>query len=329
MYFRSGSSRTTHWPGCAPVMGLCVCLMMGMLLASRPTLAAPATKATSKGEPCRAPMRLETKNELLQRALVNGIKAKGWQKYVERETLAVSVIDFTDPTRVFYAGVNDNKMLYAASVPKIAILLAVVEQADRGHLTWSHELDKRLQNMIVASSNTDASWATDIVGLVNIEKIMRDPEYCFYDDTHGGLWVGRAYRSGGASNRDPRFNISHGATTRQVARFYGMLNHGKLVSPHWSFRILGLMSPPAHHHKFVGALSKRPGVVFLARKSGTWRTFHGDSALIQHYDRRFVLVGLSETRHGESIMRELAELVDNLIEAGGHRRQKRRTLSSK
>ena len=86
----------------------------------------------------------------------------------------------------------------------------------------------------------------------------------------------------------------------------------------------GLMSPPAHHHKFVGALGKRAGVVFLARKSGTWSVFHADSALIQHFDRRFVLVGLAETRAGESIMRELAVLADDIIAEGAHRRGRKR-----
>jgi len=159
--------------------------------------------------------------------------------------------------------------------------------------------------MIVASSNADASWGTDIVGLLAIENVMRDPKYCFYDDTYGGLWVGRAYRSGGATNRDPKRDLSHGSTARQAARFYTMLDAGQLVSKHWSFRMLGLMSPPKHFHKFVGGLSDRQGVVFLARKSGTWRNFHADSALIQHFGARYVLIGISELSNGEQIMREL------------------------
>lgn len=273
---------------------------------------------------CDAPMPLAAKNEGMQRALVQRLENEGWRKALSQEALAVAVIDFTDKNRVFYAGVNDDKMMYAASLPKIAILLTVIEAVEHGTIQWTHEFDRRLQNMIVASSNPDASWAVDLVGLLAIERILRDPRYCFYDNEHGGLWVGRAYRSGGAANRDPLFNISHGATARQVARFYGMLSYGKLVSPHWSFRILGLMSPPAHHHKFVGALGKRDGVVFLARKSGTWKSFHSDSALIQRYDRRYVLVGLSELRSGENVMRRLALLVDDLITEGKHRKVKLR-----
>src|SRR6185436_16307468 len=114
------------------------------------------------------------------------------------------------------------------------------------------------------------------------EEVLRDPKYCLYDDTNGGLWVGLSYGPTAKAHPDPHFSITHGATARQAARFYALLEAGKLVSPHWSFRMLGLMSPPAHFHKFVGGLQGREGVIFLARKSGTWRNFHADSALIQH-----------------------------------------------
>ncbi len=302
-------------------------LTLGLLLVASLLWAKPKPKRDSQqdaGPRCDAPMRLALKNNVMQRNLVKKLKAKGWQNAIDKEALAVAVVDFTDKNRVFYAGVNDNKMLYAASLPKIAILLTVIEAVNAGTVKWTHEFDKRLQNMIVASSNSDASWATDLVGLLAIERVMRDPRYCFYDEEVGGLWVGRAYRGGGATNRDPLFNISHGATARQVARFYGMLNHGKLVSPHWSFRMLGLMSPPKHHHKFVGAIGKRDGTTFLARKSGSWRTFHADSALIQRYDRRYVIVGLADLKSGETVMRELALLVDDLITEGRHRKGRRR-----
>jgi beta-lactamase class A len=204
----------------------------------------------------------------------------------------------------------------------------VVEAANSGELNWTHAMDRRLQNMIVASSNVDASWGTDLVGLLKIEKVMRDPKYCFYDDEKGGLWVGRPYRKGGASNRDPLHNISHGSTARQAARFYTMLDAGKLASPHWSFRMLGLMSPPKHFHKFVGGLQGEEGVVFLARKSGSWRNFHSDSALIQHFDRKYVIIGISELRGGEQVMRELVKVVDKVIAQGTHRKQ-RRQVSAK
>ena len=269
---------------------------------------------------------LKRKNAVLQRQLEKALLAKGWGKYVERKLLSVGVADLTRKRRVYYAGVNDNVMMYAASLPKIAILVSVIEAVAKGKLRWGPTYDRRLSNMIQASSNSDASWATDLVGLFGIENTMRNPRYCFYDESVGGLWVGRAYRRGGASNRDPLHNISHGATARQATRFYVLLESRKLVTPHWSFRMLGLMSPPKHHHKFVGGLKGTKGVVFLARKSGTWRNFHADSALIQHQGRVYAIVGISEIRSGESIMRELVRVVDTIMMKGEHRRKKRRKL---
>jgi beta-lactamase class A len=283
-------------------------------------------KATSDGQ-CRAPYRFDHKSATLQKTLERAIRKIGWQKLVDRKALSVALVDLSRPGKRYYAGINDNHMLYAASLPKIAILLSVVEAVQAGRIEWTHEFDRRLQNMIVASSNPDASWGTDLVGLLAIEKTLRDPRYCFYDNEHGGLWVGRAYRSGGASNRDPKYNISHGATARQVARYYAMLDAGRLVSRHWSFRMLGLMAPPKHFHKFVGALSGQTGVVFLARKSGTWRNYHSDSVLVQHLGWRYVLVGLSQTRDGEQIMRKLAVLADGIIQEGKHRPDKKPKVS--
>ncbi|MEL6546955.1 MAG: serine hydrolase [Myxococcota bacterium] len=285
----------------------------------------PTARGQSSGEPCNAPVPLENRNPTLQRELETRMREKGWGRLMDKQALAVSLVDLTRRNRRYYAGVNDDKMLYAASLPKIAILLSVIEAVEQGNLEWTFEFDRRLQNMIVASSNTDASWGVDIVGLLSIEKTMRSPRYCFYNEPEGGLWVGRPYRRGGASNRDPLYNISHGSTSRQAARFYTMLDAGQLVSKHWSFRMLGLMSPPKHFHKFVGGLSKEPGVVFLARKSGTWRTFHADSALIQAHGHRYVLVGLSDTKNGEGIMRELAKMAHDIVTEGKHRKPKRRT----
>ncbi len=281
-----------------------------------------AKKGRRKSAQCPTP--LTNKSSKLQKLLVKAVNAKGWGRYIKKKQLAISVVDLSKKGRIFYAGINDDHMMYAASMPKIAILLTVIQAVNDGKLQWTHEFDKRLLQMIVASSNADASWGTDLVGLLEIERTMRDPRYCFYDDKVGGLWVGRAYRSGGATNRDPLFNISHGSTSRQAARFYTMLQQGKLVSPHWSFRMLGLMNPPKHHHKFVGGLRGEKGVVFLARKSGTWRTFHADSALIEHGGKRYVIIGQADTRHGETIMRELAKLVDTIIMDGAHRRGRRR-----
>ncbi len=284
---------------------------------------APDRGGSDSTPKCVAGYKLQKKNATLQKNLETRLAKAGFAKHLSKKRMAVALVDLSKPGSRYYAGINDDVMMYAASLPKIAILLTVIEAVNNGTLEWTREFDTRLQEMIVSSSNEDASWGTDLVGLLAIEKEMRDPRYCLYDDKDGGLWVGRAYRSGGATNRDPKNDISHGATARQAARFYTMLDAGELVSKEWSFRMLGLMSPPKHVHKFVNGLSDRQGVVFLARKSGTWRNFHADSALIQHFGARYVLVGLSELNDGEHVMRELVRIADDLMLDGAHRKAKK------
>ena len=273
----------------------------------------------AKGDLCHAPFPFTKKYARMQRVLERRVRAAGLTKYIDKKQLGVALVDLSVPGRAFYAGMNDNDMMYAASLPKIAILLSVIKSVNDGKLEWSHEYEERLSNMIRASSNTDASWGAEVAGLDNIEETMRDPDYCLYDNEHGGLWVGHQYGPKGGTNRDPLQNLSHAATARQTARFYTMLDEGLLVSKHWSFRMLGLMSPPAHHHKFVGGLADTPGVTFLARKSGTWRTWHSDSALIQHNGKRYVAVGISEHPRGEKIMRQLITILDDIVMDGDYR----------
>ena len=91
--------------------------------------------------------------------------------------------------------------------------------------------------------------------------------------------------------------------------------------------MLGLMSPPKHRHKFVRGLSERPGVVFLARKSGTWRNYHSDTALILHDDVRFALTAMTEHRKGEAMMEDIARIVDDLMMDGPHRPRPKRGVA--
>ena len=269
-----------------------------------------------------APYKLARKHPVLQRRLLQRLRAAGFGRALARQQLAVSVVDLTDNNRVYYGGANDDNMMYAASLPKIAILLSVIEAVDQGKLEWTHEFDRRLSAMIRRSTNTDASWGASMAGLKGIEAVMRDPRYCFYDNKHGGLWVGRGFGGMSETNRDPLKNLSHATTARQTARFYTLLHFGRLVSPHWSFRMQGIMSPPQLNHKFVKALGKRSGVAFLGRKSGSWRTFHSDSALIQHGRHRYAITALADHPRGNQWMEQVAKIVDDLIvKDGRHRRR--------
>ena len=269
---------------------------------------------------CRAPQPLVNRDPLLQTQLSQRLRAAGLEGALSRRELAVSLVDLTLPGEPIYAGVNDDHMLYAASLPKIGILLAVLEGVNEGTIAWTPEFPWRLTKMITISDNAYATWGAKLVGLRGIAEVLLNPRYCLYEPGVGGLWVGRAFEKGGESYRDPLKQISHGATARQTARFYAMLDAGQLVSPYWSEWMLARMGPPEYVHKFYLALGDLPGVTFVARKSGTWEDFHSDSALIEHAERRYIVVGLAAHEEGESMLQRVGEIADEVIEIGEHRR---------
>jgi beta-lactamase class A len=210
--------------------------------------------------------------------------------------------------------VNGNEMMYAASMPKIGILLGAFKRIERGELELDGELEDLMTRMIRYSSNTAATEVMDRVGREFIAEVLQSPEYDLYDREYGGgIWVGRAYAKRAAWKRDPLHNLSHGATTTQVARFYYMLEMGKLLPPDLSAKMLTMLSAPGVKHKFVaGILSSFPGAKIF-RKSGTWRNYHADSAIIEHDGKRYIAVAMLEDPKGEAIIRKLITDLDALI----------------
>jgi beta-lactamase class A len=268
---------------------------------------------------CRAPSPLSRTDPILQTQLSQALRSAGLEGPLRQRKLAVSLVDLTAPGETFYAGVNDDHMLYAASLPKIGILLAVLQGVNDGAIAWTPEFSWRLTKMITISDNAFATWGARLVGLRGIAEVLLDPRYCLYEPGVGGLWVGRAFEKGGDSLRDPLKGISHAATARQTARFYAMLEAGQLVSPYWSEWMLAHMGPPEYVHKFYFALGNRPGVEFIARKSGTWQNFHSDTALVVNGSRRYILVALADHTEGEVMLQRIAEVADGIIESGEHR----------
>lgn len=225
---------------------------------------------------------------------------------VADKRFAVSLVDVTDPAHPRYAGVNDTVMMYAASLPKIAILLAGFESIKAGALTYTPELREMFTRIARYSSNTDASRAVHLIGFENIARTLTSPRYRLYDPgLNGGLWVGKAY--GGPSDywrRDPLHNLSHGATTLQTARFFTLLAQGRLVDPELNRELKEVLSRPGVQHKFVKGLQGVPGVA-IYRKSGTWRNWHADAALIEYNGKRYVAAALTEDPNGGRVLEQL------------------------
>jgi beta-lactamase class A len=250
----------------------------------------------------------------LQRTLEGILANLGVSECVRSQKIGVSIVDVSDSAHPRYAGVNDRTMLYAASLPKICMLVAGFEKIRAGQLAWNDWVRDVFTNMIRRSSNEDASRAIRMIGFDNIAKVLTSDKYQFYDPRlNGGLWIGKAY--GGPSDywqRDPIHNLSHGATSYQVARFYWMLERGELVDPAASAEIKEMLSKPAIHHKFVKGLDGRDDVAIF-RKSGTWRHWHADSALIEHGSRKYIAVALMEDARGGDVLPKLIAKIDDAI----------------
>lgn len=237
-----------------------------------------------------------------------------WKRLVSQRKMAVGVVDLSDPYNPEFARLNGNVMMYAASLPKIAILLATMDAIEKGEVEDSPEIRAKMRLMMSKSSNTASTELMDMLGFERIENVLTDPKYDLYDEDYGGgLWVGKRYAKTGERHPDPLKGISHGATVSQVCRYYYLLAYGKLINYERSKQMLELMADPELHHKFVANLEKIAPKGRLYRKSGTWKNFHADSVLVWGPERRYILVALIEDAEGEKILRNLVVEADNLL----------------
>ena len=239
-----------------------------------------------------------------------------WKKLIQNKKMSVGIVDLYDPENVKFARINGNHMMYAASLPKIAILLAAMDAIEKGELKETAEVKNDMSLMIGKSNNQAATRMIDRVGFEKIEAVMTSPKYEFYDeDKGGGLWVGKRYGGGGNTNRESLKNLSHAATVTQVCRYYYLLANGELVNRKRSIQMLDILKNPALHHKFVNTLDQIAPEADLYRKSGSWRTYHSDSILVWGKDpnRRYILVAIVDDASGEKIIRDLVRPVEKVL----------------
>ena len=241
-------------------------------------------------------------------------KNNNWKSLVSNKTMAIGIVDLTDLNHIKYAGINDSNMMYAASLPKIAVLLAAEDALEKGELKDSKEIQKDMKLMISKSNNAATTRMIDRVGYEKIEEVLRDPNNELYDEaTGGGLWVGKRYGGGGDTNREPLKNLSHAATTKQVCSFYYQLVMGQLINKERSEEMLEIMKDPALHHKFVNTLNRIAPNADIYRKSGSWKSYHSDSALVWGPKRRYIMVALINNDSGENIIRNLVVPLERVM----------------
>ncbi|MCK6621353.1 MAG: serine hydrolase [Calditrichaceae bacterium] len=238
-----------------------------------------------------------------------------WRTLVSNHKMAVGLVDLSNPLDPKFARVNGDRMMYAASLPKIAVLLAACQSMEEGILKETPAIFEDLVNMIRYSSNEAATRLIDFLGFKKIETVLRSPKYKLYDPKNGGgLWVGKRYAKSGERHPDPMEGLSHAATVDQVCRFYYLLATGRLVNPERSREMLEIMSEPGLHHKFVHALDSLAPNARVFRKSGTWRAWHSDSALVwEEGKRQYILVAIIEDGEGGKILQELVPVAEEAL----------------
>src|SRR5947207_5471741 len=211
------------------------------------------------------------------------------------------------------AMIHPDREEYAASVPKIGILLAYFQLHPEAATNLNAQTRHELGLMIKASNNEMAAKFSRELGLKQIQAVLNSSH--FYDTNHGGgIWIGKHYGAGDERYGDPIGNHSHAATVRQLIRFFLMLEQGKLVSPAASKTMRNIFKSPEIPHddiKFVKGLAGRD--VQIIRKWGSWEDWLHDAAVVTGGGRHYILVALTKHPKGDEYLVELAKTVDDLM----------------
>jgi beta-lactamase class A len=226
------------------------------------------------------------------------------------EQAAVGVLDLNT---LRLAVIHPDRGEYAASIPKVGILLAYFQLHPEAATNLNSQTRHELGLMAKASNNEMAAKFSRELGLKQIQSVLNS--YHFYDTNHGGgIWIGKHYGKGDERYGDPVGNNSHAATVRQLLRYFLMLEQGKLVSPAASKTMREIFASPEIPRddiKFVKGLAGRD--VEIIRKWGSWQDWLHDSAVITGDGRHYVLVALTKHPKGDEYLVDLAKVVDDLM----------------
>ena len=268
-------------------------------------------------EPARRNLRSLQDGELQKKLRTRLQENPVWRRLIQQKRLSVGIVDMNGRDEARYAAVNGRHMMYAASLPKIAVLAAAHDAIERGELKESAEVVRDMRLMIAKSNNAATTRMIDRVGFDHIERTMTDPELKLYDPAYGGgLWVGKRYAAGGRRHPDPMKGISHAATTEQICRYFYLLANDELVSETACEKMRSYLVDPELHHKFVSVLDRVAPEAKVYRKSGSWSTFHADVAMVQGPERDYIMTALVDDANGEQIVRQLGAILDDILAEG-------------
>jgi beta-lactamase class A len=227
---------------------------------------------------------------------------------------AQTAIGVLDLKLLRLAMIHPDRGEYAASIPKIGILLAYFQVHSEAATNLNAQTRHELGLMIKASDNEMAAKFSREIGLKRIQAVLG--QHQFYDAARGGgIWMGKHYGKSDERYGDPVGDNSHAATVRQLLRYFLLLEQGKLVSPEASKTMREVFEWPDIPHdniKFVQGLDGEQ--VQVIRKWGSWQDWLHDSAVVSGPNRHYILVGLTHHPKGDEYLVELARAVDVLLQ---------------
>lgn len=228
-------------------------------------------------------------------------------------TTGQTAVGLLDLKTLRLAMIHPDREEYAASVPKIGILLAYFQLHPEAVTNLNPQTRHELGLMAKASDNAMAARFSRELGLKQIQAVLNS--YHFYETNQGGgLWLGKHYGQGGERYGSPVGDNSHAATVRQLLRYFLLLEQGRLVSPEASQVMRDIFASPdipPDDIKFVKGLAGRD--VQIIRKWGTWEDWFHDAAVVTGGGRHYILVALTRHPRGDEYLVALAQSVDDLL----------------
>ena len=229
---------------------------------------------------------------------------------VPADTVAVGLVDLRT-ARV--AWLRPDAGDYAASVPKIGILLAWFATHPAVASAMNPEVRRELGEMIKRSGNEAATRFSRELGISRVQAVL--DAHGFYDAKRGGgIWFGKHYGRDSERVRDPVGGNTHAATVRQLLRFYLLLEQDRLVSPEASAAMRDIFRSPGIPHigdRFVKGLAGREREI--RRKSGWWEQWSHDTAVVTGGGRHYILVALTRHPQGTAYLEGIAPALDDAL----------------
>ena len=125
------------------------------------------------GSDSRFPVLWDRNDPVLQQQMESILAKLKLARAAKRKKLAVVLVDVTDLDEPRVAAVNGDHMIYAASIPQLAILLGAFIEVREGNMELDAETRESLTRLIRFSSNVDATRMLNRIGKKRLLEILQ------------------------------------------------------------------------------------------------------------------------------------------------------------